>query len=347
MRYHRIDLLIPGLFGPMQVGAEDLPETPCLARLLGRADRLAGEDRDPLTGLSRRFGAAGDAEHDLPSAPFCRLADAHGPDAGAYWMHADPIHLRADRDQLLLFDVRHLDLTRVEAQALVALFNDHFADEGFELEAPVAERWYLRLKGRPRIGTTPLHAAVGRSIDGLLPRGKEGMTWVRRLNEVQMLFHHADLNRQRDAEGRPTVSGIWLWGGGALPHSVGSGGYGCVYAEHPFAQGLAAASGIECHPLPEAAGTLLSQAGDGDVLVYWDRLWPAVLDADAASWTKEAQWLDGWLVALADELGRSASLEIDLDPCNGERYRLRRWSLRRFWRRSMPIGKRLSPPPPR
>ena len=50
--------------------------------------------------------------------------------------HADPVHLRPDRDRLILFDSRNLGITHEEAGALVGLFNGHFAADGMRLQAP-------------------------------------------------------------------------------------------------------------------------------------------------------------------------------------------------------------------
>jgi hypothetical protein len=342
---HCIEILIPGLLGPIPIAPDELPPTPVLARLLGRADPLPGGESDPVAALLGRFGVASDADADadadLPSAPFCRLVEGGEPGAAGFLMHADPVHLRADRDRLLLFDARHLGVTVEEAAALVDLFNAHFVQDGLRLEAPVPQRWYLHLPRPPRIHTHPLHAATGRGIAGFLPAGEEAAGWAGRLNEVQMLFHHAQVNVRREAEGRPTVNGIWPWGGGHFPPPLDGSGYARVLGEHPLALGLAVAAGIPAEPLPKDGGSLLAGGGDGDVLVLWDRLWPAALDADPVGWCKEVQRLDAWLAPLADGLGRRGQIRVELDPCNGERYRLDRKALRRFWRRPLRLAERV------
>jgi hypothetical protein len=329
---HRIDILVPGLLGPDPIVADELPPTPVLARLLGRADRLPGGESDPLAALLGRFGVDSDAD-DLPSAPFCRLGEGGEPGGEGFLMHADPVHLRADRDRLLLFDARHLGVTADEAEALVDTFNTHFAQDGLRLEAPGPQRWYLHLPRPPRIRTHPLHAAVGRGIAGLLPQGEERASWAGLLNEVQMLFHHAQVNARREAEGRPTVNGVWPWGGGRFPHPLDRSGYARVYGGHPLALGLAAAAGVPAEPLPQDGGKLLLGGGEGTVLVFWDLIWPAMLDADPAGWCEEVQRLDAWLGPVADGLRGRGRIRVELDPFNGERYRLDRKALRRFWRR--------------
>jgi hypothetical protein len=256
-------------------------------------------------------------------------------------MHADPVHLRADRDRLLLFDARHLRISAEEAGALVDAFNAHFVEDGLRLQAPVPDRWYLELPHRPSIRTWPLHAVTGRGIEGLLPAGEEAATWVRLLNEVQMLFHSLEVNRRREAEGRPTVNGIWTWGAGRLSELPSSCVYRRVCAGHPLALGLAAAAGIEAGPLTTEGGALLGQCGKGGMLVFWDRLWPTVLDADPAGWAEGLRQLDTWFAPLYEGLVRARGMGVVLDPCTGERYLVNRRSLRRFWRRPLAILPRL------
>lgn len=337
---HRIDLLTPGLFGPVPVRPGDLPATPALVRALGRADRLPAPGSDPKSALLACFGVDAQPDQELPSAPFCHLADL--PDSGAtgYVMHADPVHLRPDRDQVRLFDSRHLGVTAQESEALVALFNRHFAEDGLRLEAPVPERWYLRAERPPRLRSSPLYAAVGHSIAGLLPTGPDAPAWARLLNEAQMLFHHAETNRIREQEGRPTVSGIWPWGGGCLPDALPPAGYDRVYATDVLARGLAAASGVRREPLPEDSAALLESRGQGAVLVLWDGLWASVLDADGAGWMDALVGMERWLGPLLTGLGKGRDACLNIHPCNGERYRVRGWDLRRFWRRPFALGAR-------
>jgi hypothetical protein len=185
---------------------------------------------------------------------------------------------------------------RAEADALVALFNQHLGTEGLRLEAPTPGRWYL-LSERPHdLVTQPLAAVLGRPIAGQLPRGPEAPHWARLLNEIQMLFHHSEVNQRREAAGLPTISGLWLWGGGCLlpPSSPASGtsrpaggaislaaasssqtsgaaipvgssapraGYAQVYSTDPLALGLARASGIPTAPLPKVPSQVFAAPG--------------------------------------------------------------------------------------
>ncbi|MEA3277575.1 MAG: phosphoglycerate mutase [Pseudomonadota bacterium] len=337
----RVDLLIPGLFGPIAIPSDDLTGFPPLERLLGRADRLSVSGADPVAALFERFAIATDPDKDPPSAPFSRLGDGADTDLTAFWMHADPVHLRPDRDRLMLFDSRNLGITHEEADALVELFNGHFGADGLWLEAPDPGRWYLQVEEPPRIRTHSLSAAVGRSIDRLLPKGPEAARWIAWLNEVQMLFHDSEVNRRREQAGRPMINGIWPWGGGQLPESVPGAQLDAVYAEHPLAIGLARAAKVPVRPLTEDAQELVGSRSQATVLLFWDRLWPAVLDADFSTWVQELERLQTLLARLERELRRGRLEALDILPCNGTGFHATRRSLRRFWRRRLALGAQL------
>lgn len=334
----RIDLLIPGLLGPIPVLPGDLPDLPSLSRLLGKADSRQGAGTDIISVLFERFGMDLAPDRDPPSAAFSRLADRSDTPSAAYWLHADPVHLRPDRDRLLLFDSRHLGLEQQETDSLIELFNGHFAADGLNLEAPSRARWYLRLEQPPGIRTRPLADVVGRDIGRSYLGGDEAKQWMRWLNEAQMLFHHSDVNRQRELTGRPGVSGIWPWGGGSLPAAMPRPRYRSVFADAPLAVGLGIATGAQTHRLPRDPCELPGEGRTEPALLLWDALWPAVLDADADTWIRELSRLDDWILGLVNRLKAGGLAQIDLFPCDGTCLAVKRSALRRFWRRSVDIG---------
>lgn len=339
----RLELLVPGLLGPLPIHPDDVPRLPVLERLLARADRLPGGSADPVESVLGRFGIAPAAGGYPPSAPLCRLADAAGAQADGCWLHADPVHLRPDRDRLVLFDSRRLEIDAEEAAALVGLFNGHFAGEGLHLEAPVPGRWYLRVAEPPRLCTRPLHAVVGRNVDPFLPRGEDARRWAALLTEAQMLFHQAECNRRRERAGRPAVNGLWIWGGGWMPEIPAGRGYGALLGEGVLLRGLGMAAGVPVRPVPEdPAG--LPETGGGRILVQREDLRQAVQDADATGWVAGLRRLDAWLGALVPRLGAGRIGDIEIDPGTGERLRVTRGGVRRFWRRPRPFSCFLATP---
>jgi len=121
----KVHLICPGLFG-LCPDPRALPQTPSLDRLLARADAHESPPRDPLETLAAQFGVCAPPGGDLPSAALCLLAEAPDQARAGCWFHADPVHLRADRDRLLLFSGPSLAVTDAEAAALVSAFNAHF-----------------------------------------------------------------------------------------------------------------------------------------------------------------------------------------------------------------------------
>ena len=334
----RIDLLIPGLFGPVPGLQEDPPELASLWRILGRADRKPARGLDPMCVLFDRFGVELDPEVDPPSAPFSRLADMPNATSEGYWLHADPVHLRPDRDQLLLFDARHLELEPGEVDSLAELFNGHFAAEGLRLEAPTTNRWYLHADPAPRLRTRALADMAGCRIERSYLGGKDGARWMGWLNEVQMLFHHDEVNRLREMAGRPRVSGIWPWGGGFLPSAMPQCEYDSVYAGDSLTLGLAKAGRVAAHPIPDRPQAMLAGGQRGRTLVFWDALRPAVLDGDAEAWVGELCRLAAWLELLVGLIKGGEVKEVALYPCDGNRLDVNRLCLRRFWRRPLRIS---------
>ena len=141
------------------------------------------------------------------------------------WLRADPVHLRLQRDQMLLLPV--MEISADEAGEMCASLNGHFAGQGMEFFAPHAHRWYVRLDSLPRIRTTPLSQVVGGDVRRFLPTGDDASRWHQVFNEIQMLLHAHPLNEAREARGEPIINSVWFWGGGcdtllAKPAACGS-----------------------------------------------------------------------------------------------------------------------------
>ena len=126
----------------------------------------------------------------------------------ACWLRADPVHLKADRDRVLLADATSFEIDREETAALIAALNAHFAEDGLAFVAPVPQRWYVRVRDGARIQTTPTPRVRGRGIDGYLPEGEDGPRWRRLGNEAQMLLHGHPCNEARETRGALPVNGV-------------------------------------------------------------------------------------------------------------------------------------------
>ena len=336
-----LELLAPGLLGPIPPVFERPPRTPLLDRLLARGRQSAAPDGGLSAALLARFGAAA-------SAPYCLTADDPDWDRTGFWMHADPVHLRPDRHLLRLFDARHLDISAAEADALVAALNDHFATDGLRFSAPSASRWYVRCDAPPTLSTRPLADAIGRHVDGLLPSGPDAARWASLMNEAQMLLFQLPVNQRREAAGRPAVNGLWVWGAGVWQRPSAPDLPQRLLVEHartppPLAAGLASAASIAV----ESADTVAALPAVGTLMLA-ERLQNAVADADPQAWTTAAEALDQQLRPVVDALRSGAFGRIIIDACDGRRWsvrrgdlsRLRPSSLSRLWRRSPSLADR-------
>lgn len=318
-----VDLLVPGLLGPVPPLRGTLT-TPTLDLLLDRATVQQGTEQDPTSALLARFGVAA-------SAPYALATDDPSWDRNGFWLHADPVHLRPDRDLLRLFDAAYLGIDRAEADALVAELNRHFAGDGLHFSAPRADRWYVRCERDPGLHTTPLARVRGEHIDGFLPTGDAAARWASLMSEAQMLLFQSPVNGQREAAGRPAVNGLWCWGGGhwAVPEAP----LGLAVGSEPLLRGLAQATGIEHRRRPGADAAELA-AGCGDrVLVLWDALGEALRERDEAAWAAAAADLELWLQPLPKALRRGDVAELRLDTCDGHGRLVRGADLR--WHRRL------------
>ncbi|MFD2112852.1 phosphoglycerate mutase [Thiorhodococcus fuscus] len=325
-----LQLICPGLLGPVPALPQPMPPTGAVERLLGRADSRRDDWSDPFSALFGVFGLSYADERDLPSAPISLLGEGADVDPDAYWLHADPIHLRPDRDRLLLFAGESVAPDRVEADALLAAFNDHFADERLRLVAPTPNRWYLRIEVEPPPSAVPLHRMLGQPLEAVRSATLDARRWSSLLNEIQMLFHAHPVNRVRMDCGYPAISGLWVWGGGRLPKGVDTD-LRCVIADHPLALGLARLAGLDSMALARSAFELPVEKGRA--LVFWDALWHALEAHDLDAWGAALGDLDAWMGRIETELRHGTLSALDIQTGDGQALSIGRRHLRRFWRK--------------
>lgn len=333
-------LLIPDLFWPQALGqdpARDLA-LPALETLLARAAAEPLADAGAEAWLCRTFGLS--PRPDWPIAPLTLEADGGRP-GPHYWLRADPIHLRVDRDRLLLADSGAFPISRGEAEALTATLNAHFGAEAMIFYPLRPERWYLRLDAAPAIRTRPLPEVAGGSIDAHLPEGPDALHWARVFNEIQMLFHEHPVNQAREERGEAALNSVWLWGGGVRPQAVARP-FASVSARDILPRALARASGAPCQDPPASAADWLEHAGAGEHLLVLDELRGAAQYADAQGFRQALEELErAWLAPLLAGLkrGRPAQLRIAAVAASGSRrFSVARRDLWKLWRRRKPLA---------
>ncbi|PQJ94856.1 phosphoglycerate mutase [Chromatium okenii] len=331
-----LTLICPGLLGPLPLLPQPRPVVPALDRLIGRATRIAApaplQHDDPLAVVLAHCGMFAPAEQTLPTAELSVLGEDGVMDATGYWFHADPVHLRADRERLLCFAGAAIAPDRAEADALVTLFNAHFANDGLQLIAPTPQRWYLRVAQPTEVQMPPLAQIQGMALETTLVCGAGARHWHSLLNEVQMLFFNSAVNHARERLRRPVISGIWTWGGGALPAVPTGVEVPAVFVgEHPLLRGLARHTGREYLTLAQWR----ERAPLDNALIYYETLQTALLAQDLTAWTTALLALDVDLAATAAQLRSGALAQVLIDACqNNQLQVIRGHALRwKFWQR--------------
>ena len=306
--------------------------------LLARGHRSNGQGGSLETWLGRAFGLNEPDSGDLSIPAGALTAHAHGLDPGAdLWLRADPIHLRADRDHVLLMPNHAFSITAGEAEGLAAALAPWLAGK-FTLHAVRPDQWCLRIDGQGQSAASakPPIDLAGASIDPHLPPKH----WHPLLTELQMALYEHPANTAREQRGEPVINSVWLWGAGRLP-AAASGPWQSVSADDSVALGLGRLAGMR-HRAPGASATqwLERASEDGRHLVVLDGLRGAHTLGDTDALATRLQDLESnWFAPLHAALksGRIGMLTIHI-PEAAASFETARSDLRRFWRRPRPLA---------
>ncbi len=348
-------LLAPGLLGPAAAGSGDREAAPALVagldldgldRLLARARHAPGSvpaaDASFEALAFRAFGhPAPAAGADWPvaalTAPVDGGAELESGSGGGFRLRADPVHLRADISDLVLFDATQIDLSPPEAEALARTVNDALGPHGPRIDAAHPHRWYVTPDAPVRIATTPLSRAAGAGISGMLPRGPDAARWHRWMNEVQMALHECPVNVERERRGAAPVNSVWVWGAGSLPPAGDAPGpFVGAWTDDVLLRGLARHAGVECGANPADAQEWLGHGPrSGTHLVVFDDLYPAVRHADLDAWREGVARLSrAWAQPLLRALNRGRIAQVVIRDERGNRFTATRGGRFRWWRRA-------------
>ena len=333
----KVHLVVCDLFLPADIAAgvcADL-RLPALEKMLARgastgSGRTGGVGASLENHLCELFGLP--CQPDAPIAPISAAFDGLGEGC---WLRADPVHLRLQRDQLVLLP--EVGVNAGEAAQLCAALNEHFAGQGMEFFAPHPQRWYMRLDRLPGIETVPLSQAAGRNVRGLLPKGKEATRWHRVFNEIQMLLFAHPVNEAREVRGELPVNSLWLWGGGVnapLQKTCTS-----VSSDEALAGMFAAAAGIPFSSWPEQ---WRDEENGGTQLLVWTGLRSALRCGDLDAWRAALQEFEtGYAQPLWQALRAGKIPQLQVDILGGEHARhllLTRADAWAFWRRAKSLS---------
>lgn len=334
-----LEVLIPFLLLPdaLTKGAPP-PVAPVLEHLLSRSTSRRIALPHEQAAIFERFGFGA----PYPHAPMMAVAD--GVPAGAdAWMFAEPVHLDAGLNGMALFPSDYLDVMPAEAEALIPTLNAHFAADNISFHLGRDGRWYVRHPA----GETPVTHSVESARAGmaakLLPQSSGKLNWSAIQNDAQMVLYHHPVNEAREAAGKPTINGIWFWGGGTMPESPPRPrGVDTVATDSPLVRQLAARAGLPVHGA--AAAELFSPPNPvaGNILLVLDQLETPAVNLDVAQWASHLQHLDtAWFQPIQSALaeGRLSSVQLRAPAWEVEHeFVLTRSQFHlRFWRRARPL----------
>lgn len=336
-----LELVVPALFA-----AQDLPPAsmPALELLLARGRRTDSPAGNLETWLWRAFGFKQSAAENLSIPAGALTALAHGLEPGAHqWLRGDPVHLRADRDRLLLMPSQAFAVSAEEARALTDALAPLLSGK-FTLHPLQPDQWCVRVEdendfnnrnGIAADARPPIDLA-GADIDPHLPP----KPWHPLLTEIQMALYEHPVNTARERRGDPVINSVWLWGAGKLPRAA-NGPWQSVSAGDSVASGLARSAGIR-HRAPGAgAREWLGRAPqEGRHLVVLDDLRGVQALGDMEGMARrlqalEANWFAPLLAAL--KAGRIGMLTVHV-PDAAVSFEAVRGDLHRFWRRPRPLA---------
>jgi len=331
-----IELVVPALFAAL-----DTPPAPApaLELLLARSRRMAAGEASSLERwLCAAFGLAGGPEGGAAVPAGALTALACGLEPGTQrWLRADPVHLRAARDHLVMIPSEGFTLSAAEADALAASLGPLLAGR-FTLHPATPVHWCLRIEDAEQgeASAEPPIEIAGAHVDPQRPSKR----WHALLTELEMALYGHPVNAAREARGDPAINSLWLWGAGAQPVAA-RGPWQSVAADDPVALGLARLAGAR-HRAPGAgAAQWLERAPEvGRHLVILDRLRGAAALRDLDAFALRLQALeDAWFAPLLAALrsGRIGMLTLHA-PDAAASFEAVRGDLRRFWRRMRPLS---------
>jgi hypothetical protein len=281
--------LVPASIAPPLLARANLPLLrPRLARARPEPPQpFAGDGAAHLDWLWLQFGGTAGSPVTAPYGWHALMQAEHG-DAHAektLWQ-ADPVHFAFARDHMLVTALdEEATVTDAESRALATEAAATAAEFGATLSAIDSRHWFLSFDPPWSIKTVAFDAALGRSVQQILPEGAAAARWRKLLNEIQMRWHQHPVNERRESEGLRMINGVWLHGGGTW-HALPNKPFDVVATSDATIRGWALASGLARNALLDDE---TKPAGGRTALVYWPHFHAKASNAD---------W-DGWLEVLA------------------------------------------------
>jgi hypothetical protein len=322
-----LHILIPELF-PYHTLAAPTLRLDSLEKLLSRAYQEDWNYPSWMAGLLALFGLQ--INQPLPIAPLTRLGDTNDNNGARIWLRADPVHLQAYQDQVLLLDARSgFTLTLEEAQTLINEINPLYEEMGLQFSAPTPTRWYVALPQFPKLTTVPLPEVIGKNIQPYLPSGQDRMGWWQILNEIQMQLYQSPVNLDREARGELSINSVWFWGLGQLPTAPLPVRWSHVWTDEPLTRGLARLTQVPHSAVPANGSEWLAHLTPGEHLLTL--FYPQTQITQWHTWLTELE--TEWLVPLFAAVKQRQFDTVILYPGQEQAFILTSTHARHWWRR--------------
>lgn len=272
---------------------------------------------------------------DFPSAALTLLANDRYDDSYNY-MHADPVHLRAELDHAVLTASQDLAIQEHESDILCDVLNQHFDQDGLHFFRLNNDQWYVSSQHKIRLKTTSLADATGRNINFLLPRGEDSKRWKQLLTEAQMLLHAHEVNTRRENAARPTINSLWFHGCGELPQ-YGPAEIGSVCSDQDMFAGLSKYIKKDFLKKPDSVDEyvtyLLKHGADSVNVLHLSELEHLVNYTDVTIWLEKlTALLDHWIYPLI-KIANKNNIKIMLYPVNEKKYQFSKYDALKFWKK--------------
>jgi hypothetical protein len=272
-------------------------------------------------------------EGDFPSAALVLLANDMF-DVSLNYMHADPVHLRADLDHAVLTSSADLFIKEKESEVLCDALNQHFNQDGLTFFRLNKNQWFVSSKNKIQLDTTPLVDATGRNINFLLPQGKDSAYWKQVLTEAQMLMHSHEVNFNRENSGQQSINSLWFHGAGLLPE-LSNSKITSICSDHDMFKGLARHVKCDYLKVPDSvneyAAYLLSCKNNTVNLLHLSDLEHLINYTDVNIWLdKLTKVLNHWIYPLL-KVANKNNINVILYPCNEKQYHFSKHDGLKFW----------------
>lgn len=226
-------------------------------------------------------------------------------------VRADPVHLKADKDNATLIPPHQLGLTADEADDILATLNNLVMDEGLEFFRQGEIQWFLAGQRASGLRSFPPSFLANRKASSFLPDGDGARDWRRLMTEAQMLLHTHPVNLQRERMRQMPVNSLWFWGGAPAPMSPETPLPIRVYTDSEEASLLANAAGAHCSEL-SAFSTDLTDMEDVEQLIVIDlALLHAWINSDVDTLQRRlVQINEQWLAPLSERVKRGKLSQV-------------------------------------